>query len=924
VKDPLAAASLADSPLGCEHPTLRLVEELTNDLRARWGRGERPALETYLNQQASLRNAPEAAVDLIYEEVLLREAQGEDVLASEYLERFPQYEAQIRDQFEAHKALGPCALSPFTPSELLHSLVPGGAAPIASRALPVVRGYEIECEIGRGGMGVVYRALHGSLGRCVALKMIATEELAQPQALARFQNEALAVARLQHPNIVQIYEVGEQEGRPYLALELVDGEDLAQRLGQGPQGTRIAAQLVSILARAIHYAHQQGIIHRDLKPANVLLQNANCKWGTDQSEADASRSKSVISNLRPPIPKITDFGLAKCLDIDKGFTRSGTILGTPCYMAPEQASAKTGVIGPAVDIHALGTILYELLTGRPPFQGETHVETVLQVLNDEPRPPRHLQTSLPRDLETICLKCLAKLPSQRYASAQALAEDLDRFLTGEPIHARPAAAWERAVKWTKRRPLTAALLGTSGVAVFALLLLSLIYNSRLHGHNRSLHLALQNAQEQREEAERARLEAENNFQKAMQAVNELSNLLADKDLARAPHLERKRQAFLQKALALYEDFLKAKSTSPIVRQRTAQAYGRVAGIHFLLGEQDRAEKAYCQAVDLYQQLVAEVPGNAAYRHQLGQVLHGYAALLQDRRCYGQAESLYRQALTLHQGLATDLPRVASYRHELARHHHTLGNLLRDTRRPTEAEAAYREAIMLDDKLASEFPNAPEYRQDLAKNQHHLALLNASVEPEKTKVAFAAVLEGQKQLVAEYPEVPSYRHELARYHHNLGKLLRGMGEHSEAEAAYHEAVVLHQQLAKDYPDVPTYRRELARHFYDLAHVYKSTGKLLGAKEAFKDAQVLCQKLVNEAPKEAAERQLLARTFSNLGWLAQQASQTEEAEKAYQQALAIGGNLAVEFPDRSDLQNELGQIQRRLAKLGEERLRQNLVH
>jgi tetratricopeptide (TPR) repeat protein len=654
--------------------------------------------------------------------------------------------------------------------------------------------------------------------------------------------------------------------------------------------------LVRTLALAIHVAHERGIVHRDLKPANVLLA------GGPERPLDEC------------MPKITDFGLAKLLDAKKTRTENGKIIGTPSYMAPEQAQGKTELIGPSADIYALGTILYELLTGRPPFRAETPLDTVLQLLANEPLPPRSWQPRLPRDLETICLKCLAKHPSRRYPSARGLAEDLDRFLAGEPIHARPAGAWEQAGKWMKRRPLAAALLGISSVAVLALLLVSLAYCSRLHWYNRELRTALQTAQERREDADRAREEAEVHFQQAMQAVGQLSTALADKELAQAPHLEHKRLAYLQKALAFYQDFLKARSASPVVQRKTAEAYGRVAAIHFLLGEYDAAEKAYRQSMDLLQRLAVEAPDRADYRHQLAQTLHGFGTLLQDRRRYPEAEGLYRKALTLHQGLADESPGLAPYRHEVARHYHSLGTLFRDTNRRAEAEAAYREAVRLDEQLATDYPKVPAYRQDLAKVEHHLAHLRASLEPEKTKFMYCAVLEIQKQLVADFPDVPGYRHELARSYHSLGELLRGLKEAREAVAAYRQAVVLHQKLAEDYPGVPSYRRELARHYYHLALVHRSTGEFAEAKAAFGQTQTLCQNLAGGAPAEAAERHLLARTCSNLGWLSQRMGQASEAEKAYRQALAVEQKLAADFPDRSDYQREMGQIERRLGLNG----------
>jgi WD40 repeat protein len=397
----------------------------------------------------------------------------------------------------------PCSEVGALPPTLARDLAGLQAQPEAAGPTPLnvaVPGYEILGTLGRGGMGVVYQARQTKLGRLVALKMILSGAHADEADLGRFRTEAEAIARLQHPNIVQIHEIGEHGGLPFFSLEFCAGGSLEKKLSGTPLPPQEAAALVEMLARAMQAAHEKGVIHRDLKPANVLL----AEDGT---------------------PKITDFGLAKKLD-EAGQTASGAVMGTPSYMAPEQAGGKSTTIGPLCDVYALGAILYECLTGRPPFKAATTLDTLLQVMSDEPVPPTQLQPKTPRDLETICLKCLHKEPAKRYPSAAALADDLRRFQNGEAITARPVGRLERAGKWVRRnRAISSAAAGVTVTLVAGLIVSTYFGLVATAEANR----ADQEARTARDEAERAQQQerfAEEHREKADRAQQEQKRLSA--------------------------------------------------------------------------------------------------------------------------------------------------------------------------------------------------------------------------------------------------------------------------------------------------------------------------------------------------------------------------------------------------------------
>ncbi|HLN33341.1 MAG TPA: WD40 repeat domain-containing serine/threonine-protein kinase [Gemmataceae bacterium] len=452
---------------------LEWVDGVADRFEADWRTGRPPAIADYLdntngNERVALLR------ELVRIDLERRSKLGWKRSWEDYVREFPELKEVVEDDVDYL-----WGLTEDTPTacELAHDEVASPREPARNEKWPVIAGYQILAELGRGGMGTVYKARQQQLKRIVALKIIRSTAERNPRHQARFSVEAEAAARLQHPNIVQIYEVGHQDGVHYLGMEYVDGGSLAQRLMGKPQPARLAAELVAKLARAMHYAHEHGVIHRDIKPGNILLQidsrqqsvgRRNPADGDDEARLPTPDSY-LLSN-----PKITDFGLAKLLEDDASHTVSGTIVGTPCYMAPEQAAGKAKEVGPTADVYALGAILYEMLAGRPPFEGTSVLDTLEQIRAGELTPPSRLLPRMPRDVETICLKALAYAPAHRYASAGALADDLHRFLEREPIRARPVGAAERLWRWCRRHPARAGL-----VAAVAALLLTLVVASML-------------------------------------------------------------------------------------------------------------------------------------------------------------------------------------------------------------------------------------------------------------------------------------------------------------------------------------------------------------------------------------------------------------------------------------------------------------
>ena len=461
---PLEGDSLRDS----------VLRELVHlDLEFRLRAGYEVRVEDYLCRFPEFKDRSDFVLELIEEEFALRQETDHAVSPTEYIARFPPLALEVHRRLSVERS--------GRTSVHASSRKPTAGETMAAPRLP---GCEILEVLGRGGMGIVYKARQLELGRLVAVKMIRAGIRADEEERRRFQREVRAAAALQHPNIVQIYEVGEFEGLPYCILEYVPGGSLQRRLAAGPLTPHSAAALLAPLARAMHFAHEHGVVHRDLKPANILLfeapgpdvagkEDTATGFASDGSTLDRASAPAVPPAFTLPVPKVADFGLAKRIEQAGSLTESGAMLGTVQYMAPEQADGRPA--GAAADIYSFGAILYEMLTGRPPLQGASAMETLELLRNQEPIPPTRLQPKTPRDLETICLKCLEKDPGRRYVSAEALADDTERFLAGEPIHACPISPVARLARWCRRKPALASVSALASGAVFTVMVVSTVF-----------------------------------------------------------------------------------------------------------------------------------------------------------------------------------------------------------------------------------------------------------------------------------------------------------------------------------------------------------------------------------------------------------------------------------------------------------------
>ncbi len=846
------------------------IEALLDDHRQRWHEGQRLTAKEYLVRDPALEGNIQGIAGLVFQEYVLRKEAGESPNLEEYLRQFPQCECHLRQLFEA--------------DHLVEVLLPPKTDPQPGRRFGE---YELLEEIGRGGMGIVYKARQISLNRFVALKLIRAQWATDPES-RRFRLEAEAAANLQHPNIVAVHEFGEQAGQPYFSMDYVEGLSLAAIIQKNPLPSSQAARYLKTIAAAIHYAHQQGTLHRDLKPSNVLIDHF------DQ-------------------PRVTDFGLARRNEGESGMTQTGQILGTPSYMPPEQAdSRRRAELGPASDVYALGAMLYDLLTGRPPFRAATPMETLKQVVDLEPVPPSRLNPNVPRDLETICLKCLQKEAPRRYANPQELANDLGRFLAGEPIRARPVSMAERLWRWCHRKPLVAGLAAALVLVIGGSLMgLAILWLEA----ERQRGVAVDNAQKKEEQ----RLRAEEYLREGRRAVREHFIQLSEIELndKSDPSLLHRRQ--LEAARKYFQEFLAQNPDNPDLLAEVAEAHFRVAHITAEIGSKADAIASYEQAREIYVKLNEDDPEDPTFQAFLAGCYQNLGLLEMELRHLDQAEGDIKKGLVIESRLVQEHPGDRIYLQAQAQSHINLGTLFRTTGRLGQCEQEFKQGQETLEVLARDYPAQLGYRQQLGMLFNNFGVLyRHKGRAADSEVAYRKAIKIQEDLVHAQPTALGYQSDLALSLFNLGFLFSATGRRDLAEPPYRRAAELWEHLVRYHPEDTRIQHYFARTIGSLAIIYRETKRPQQAEREALRALDVQEKLVRANPNVAEFVFDLAITQCQMAELARESDKLEAALNWYAKAIATmekavtidkgypnaGGFLGTYYRARAEILTDLG--------------------
>jgi tetratricopeptide (TPR) repeat protein len=818
----------------CADPAVKFIDALLSDLRASWQRGQRPSVRELLQQHPALLSRPETAAELIYLEYILRQEHGENPDRDAYLREYAAFAAPLQELFDA--------------GYLVDEVLPRGQG--SDDQPRRIGDYEIMEKIGEGGMGVVYRARQVSLGRIVAIKMIRSGQAPGKTDLARFGNEARAGATLHHPHIVAVHEVGDHLGRPFFSMDFVNGRSLAELLRENPLPADRAAGYVRTIALAIQHAHEHGILHRDLKPSNVLV-----------DEADQ--------------PRVTDFGLAKRLEGDSELTLSGQVLGTPSYMPPEQANPKLGPITPASDVYALGAILYEALSARPPFKAENPLETLKQVLESEPVPLRLLNRMIPRDLETICLKCLQKQPNQRYASALELSQDLDRYLKHEPIRARPIGPVHRLARWCRRNPWVAGLAASVMLSLFI-------------GTAVSVYFAVTAAESAtRASANAARASA--NLDKAQAALDFIGIRVGQIGLPDVPQTESLRMEIAEFVLEEQESMLAENPDEPLFQWAAAKANLIVGQVRQYVGQSQKAEEAFHRALELCEQLAARHPDNSDYQKGIVEARANLGNLLVSVNRLQDAVTSYERVAEILAGLSEEDRKQPEHRRAQVGIDNNRAMRLLHSGQPRAAEALCRRAIVMARQLQEEFPGSKTDLENLTNLYNQLGItLKQQRKWKEAEDTYREAIKLQEGLASRFPASVSLQVHLGTYYRNFALYLRTIKRDHEAGKAYRKAMGIFENLVRDFPKAHQYHSELAASLLGLGLVSPSQEAEAFMKRAIEEQTTA----IAIAPANVNYRREMRNHFGALCAVLVDLQKHKEASRAAIE-LAAHGDRSLDF-------------------------------